>query len=71
MMRAKAIPKVEGRANPTKNVFDVDVLATPEPIAKPRLTLMEDLRNLHPGEEVSEIVRKKAKHIAKCAVGHC
>ena len=49
-IRAKATLKVEGREKPTQNVFFVDALATPEPNAGPRPTLMEYLRNPQPGK---------------------
>ena len=48
---------------PTKNVFDVDALATSERFAVPRLTIIEGfLRNLCPGEKTIEFVRKKCKN---------
>ena len=50
------------RAKPTpKNVFAVGALVTSELIAEQRLTLTEDLRNLHPKENVLEIAKMKSK----------
>ena len=50
------------RAKPTpKNVFAVGALVTSEMTAEQRLRLTEDLRNLHPKENVLEIARMKSK----------
>ena len=61
VIRPKATPMVEGKAERTKNVFDVGVLVKSEQIAEQRVTLMEDTRNLHPKEKVLEVARKKSK----------
>ena len=50
---------MEEKVEPTKSVSAVDALVTSERIAEPRLTLMEDPRNLHPKEKVLEVARTK------------
>ena len=54
-----------GKSKTDKEFFIVDELATSEPIAEPRLTLMEDFRNPHPRHKTLEIVRKtkKSQHV--------
>ena len=47
MIRVKATLEV-------MNAFVVDALATSEPIAEPRITLLEDLRNPRLGEKALE-----------------
>ena len=52
-IRPKAEPKVEEKAEPTRNVFALG--------AKQRRTRMQDSRIMHPKEKVLEVARKKSK----------
>ena len=67
-IRAKVTLKVEGRVEPTKNVSAVDALVTSERIAEPRLTSMEDSRNLLSEEKTLEVATKKSQKHHK--MGH-
>ena len=59
MIRAQGNTKIGVKGNTDKECFRCG--ATSEPITEPRLTSMEDLRNLHPGVKAFEIMRRKSK----------
>ena len=56
---------MEGKAEPTKNVFAVGALVISEQIAEQRPTLTEDSRNLHPKEKGLEVAKKKKQETSQ------
>ena len=69
MIRLKATPKVEEKAEPTKNVFAVGVVVILEQIAEQKLTLTEDPEICTQRKMCWMLRGRRARNIAKRAIG--
>ena len=65
--QAKA--KEEGGVQLTENVSAVDALVTPEQIAEPERTSMEDPQNLRPKEKCWKLRGRRNRDLTNCAIG--